>query len=211
MGVESYSAVLKMTHGTNHVTIVPSDDADAVMSEVEPRPQMSVMEGEVGTQYKVLCCALQSGRFTILDLTTKSTIFTATASAPSSPLHAIAYKADRHLLATGSAHGVISIYDTRALGVGKAPLVQCQRNGACVEDLAFVEGDSESGSRVSLAVATVDGLPFRLGLGIGGDAEPLSPYVMEELVGLDCDPVRVVRVRGNDMWIAGDDGVVRKY
>lgn len=196
MGVENWSPILKMASGTNTAQIrPPNDDAGA-----PARP--SFMDGEVGTQNKILCCALQSGRFTIIDLDTKMNAYTS--FTPSSPLHAIAYDAERHLIATGSGQGVITVYDTRALGAeNRGVLFRCQRNGACVEDLAFSE--PSSGVSPELVVGTVDGLPFRLAVDATG------PRVVEELVGFDCDPVRVVRAAVGNMWTASDDGLVRKF
>jgi len=184
MGVESYSPVLKISLG----------EAPVHANGVEATPETSVLEGEVGTEGKLLACALQSGRFALLDLSTKLPTFTSSPPSTSAALQSIAFNSEKGLLATGSAKGVISLYDVRKLEV---PLFKCKRNDASVEDLAF--------SGEELLVATVDGLPFRLGLGAEG------PKVVEELVGYDCDPIRVVRSVDGKVWTAGDDGVVRCY
>jgi len=65
-------------------------------------------------------------------------------------------------------------------------------------------------------VVTDDGLPFvarirridaKEGSGSSADVE-----VEAELIGGDCDAVRVVRTREDgEIWTAGDDGVVRVY
>lgn len=155
-----------------------------------------VSEAEVGTEGKQLVCALQSGQFTILDLGSKDTTFTSPSTSNSRPLHAIAYHPDKYHIATGSGDGIIKIYDTRSLEAG--PVHTVKRSGGCIEDLTFTDtGD--------LLVATFDGLPFRLN--IGAD----DPYVGEELAGVDCDPVRVIRALGDRVWTAGDDGLVRCY
>jgi len=65
-----------------------------------------------------------------------------------------------------------------------------------------------NGAQVGIAVAAEDGLPFVAGV------VPEGPEVLAELVGVDCDAVRCLKVRGEggkDIWTAGDDGVVRRY
>ena len=100
-------------------------------------------------------------------------------------------------LASGSRSGVVRVYDVRA-ELGK-PLYAWRRNGACVEDLVFLGNE--------LLVATEDGLPYRAALREGDGA-----HVVEELVGVDCDPVRGVRyTQDGAVWVGGDDGVLRKY
>lgn len=197
MGVESWSPILKMAVGTRPQALnsTPNGAAEPVIAE-----------GEVGTQDKLLCCALQSGRFTVIDLSSKSPVYTSPASS-SSALHSIALS--DYYLATGSANGVISLYDIRNLGSGTTDgeglVFRCKRNDATIEDLSFAGTSPSSTGIPDLVVATVDGLPFRLGYNGG------KPHVVEELVGNDCDPVRVVRVLGEKVWTAGDDGLVRCY
>lgn len=197
MGVESWSPILKMAFGAT---------PQALHSTANGTTELALAEGEVATQDKVLCCALQSGRFTLLDLGSKSPIYTSP-SASSPALHSITFS--ENYLATGSVNGLISLYDVRNLGSGTTEdaglLFRCKRNDATIEDLAFAEGSAESTGVPDLVVATVDGLPFRLGY--RGD----RPQVVEELAGNDCDPLRVVRVSGDKVWTAGDDGLVRCY
>ncbi|KAG9013354.1 hypothetical protein FRB93_000877 [Tulasnella sp. JGI-2019a] len=201
MGTEGWSPVLKMAVGANTTQIRPSSANNDTLDGISPA--QSFMDGEIGTQDKVLCCALQNGRFSILDLNTKMAVYNSASNVPSSPLHAIAYNSERYLIATGSGQGVVTIYDTRALGTDKGMLFRCQRNEACIEDLAFSE--QTSAPSPELVVGTVDGLPFRLAIDTTG------PRVVEELVGFDCDPVRVVRTAAGHTWVAGDDGLVRKF
>ncbi|KAG8931219.1 hypothetical protein FRC01_001669 [Tulasnella sp. 417] len=193
MGVESWSPILKMAYGAT---------PQALNLPTNGTTETALAEGEVGTQDKLLCCALQSGRFTLLDLGSKSPIYTSPAS--SSPaLHSIALS--DNYLATGASNGLISLYDIRNLGSGTTDceglLFRCKRNDATIEDLSFVGNSQASTGIPDIVVATVDGLPFRLGY----DGE--KPYVVEELAGNDCDPVRVVRVLGEKVWTAGDDGL----
>ncbi|KAF7982723.1 hypothetical protein HWV62_26584 [Athelia sp. TMB] len=158
-------------------------------------------EREVGTEGVIVFCALQDGGWEALDLALGTSLFR---SAPSpSPLTAIAYSATGRL-ATGSARGVVSVYPTAALT--STPTQIFARNAAEITDLAFAPA--------GLVVGTDDGLPFIAAFGAGGEEgeeEGVRVRVRAELVGSDCDAVRVVRVRGGEVWVAGDDGVVRVY
>ena len=84
-------------------------------------------------------------------------------------------------------------------------MISFTRLETVVEDLEFIYNDS----RVGLAVATADGLPYI------ASVIPEGPAVSVELVGVDCDPVRNITVRDSngrkDVWSASDDGVVRRY
>lgn len=159
------------------------------------------------TQSKIVYCALQDGSFELFDLGLKASVYRSSPNDSHSPLISIAYAHNRHLLATGSGRGVVTLYDTRALGTA---LTSFGRNESRVEDLEFLfgsdVGEGEDEEAVGLAVATADGLPYVVGV------LPEGPMVRAELVGADCDPVRCVRVReGGEVWIAGDDAVVRRY
>jgi len=56
-----------------------------------------------------------------------------------------------------------------------------------------------------IVVATDDGLPFIANVGVD------KLEVEAELIGGDCEGMRVVKSRENEVWSAGDDGVVRVY
>jgi proteasomal ATPase-associated factor 1 len=148
---------------------------------------------EVETDSKLLFCALQNGSFEAIDLGAKSSVHT---SPTGTALSAITYSAEHNLLATGSAKGVVAIFDTRSLS---APVASFMRSEAGIADLVLA-GDGQS-----LLISTDDGLPFVAHVGKEG------PRVVAELVGTDCDPVRTVRVIQRDVWSAADDGVVRSY
>jgi len=195
MGVERYSPILRIASGSSYqISNGTTTNAEQVTEEETG--------GEVGTSGKMLWCALQSGRFTVLDLGTKTLIFTS--SEGRVPISSIACSADKQLLATGSQNGVVAIYDTRTLGGAKQqPLHCCKRNGASIEDMTF--GPSQNGEEAEILIATSDGLPYRLMLGSEG------PRVGEELIGYDCDPVRAICCVGDSVWTAGDDGIVRRY
>ena len=154
------------------------------------------------TRSKVVFCGLQDGAFEIFDLGNKSSVHRSSHPSTFGALTAIGYSEDHHLLATGSAKGSVMMYDIRALAT---PLTSFERNDSGIEDLRFVNGESE----VGLAIATADGLPYIAGI------VPEGPMVRAELVGTDCDPVKSVRVRtGEDrreVWSAGNDAIVRRY
>ncbi|KAG8924494.1 hypothetical protein FRC02_010398 [Tulasnella sp. 418] len=209
MPVETFSPVLKISLGETTPDLPsPSPPEGATEASMDAHQAPSGLDPrEVGTNDKVVCCAMQNGRFTILDLRSKRTSFTSSNSPPSagklSALHSIAYAPSHQLIGTGSLDGVVTMYDTRSLSNG--PLYSFRRNGACIEDLAFISTSSPN-STAELVVATEDGLPYKVRVG------PENPEVVEEYVGNDCDAVRVVKVGADGaIWTAGDDGVVRRY
>ncbi|TBU42387.1 WD40 repeat-like protein [Dichomitus squalens] len=181
-------------------------DDQAVAADTDPR--------EVDTSDKVVFSALQDGSFELFDLRTKRAEFRSKVGPPGarSGLQALEYSPGQCLLATGSASGMVSLYDPRTLG--GEPVVVFRRNEAPIEDLAFVNlanapfsfgSPTTSTGDVGLAVATEDGLPYL------AEVRPSGPRVRAELVGTDCDAVRFVRAVGSDVWSAADDGVVRRY
>ncbi|EIW58621.1 WD40 repeat-like protein [Trametes versicolor FP-101664 SS1] len=166
---------------------------------------------EVETSDKVVFCGLQDGSFELFDLRTKFPVFRspAGASGARSALQALAYSPERSLLATGSAAGLTSVYDVRTLGEG--PVTTFRRNEAPIEDIVFVDPPAHASRDEStpplggLAIATEDGLPYVANI------QRSRADVRAELVGTDCDAVRLVRAAGRHVWTAADDGVVRRY
>jgi proteasomal ATPase-associated factor 1 len=151
---------------------------------------------EVDTADKLVFCALQDGSYEVFDLGSKLSVFQSTPASPGSgSLSAITYLPSRNLLATGSSKGIITVYSTLAL----SSLTSFTRNGASIESLAFTSAGT------GLAVATDDGLSFIAGIGLD------KPTTQAELIGGDCEGVRVVRSKEGEVWTAGDDGVVRVY
>lgn len=193
-----YTGVLSMSAGEMGATaFVKAKSPDG---EVQDLP-LAVDPREVDTQDKAVFCGLVDGSFELFDLGAKLSAFRST-DKDAGALHAIAYAAENNLLATGSGTGLVRIYDTRSLST---PLAAFQRNAASIEDVAFVP--SGDGTGVGLAIATEDGLPYVAHI------QPEGPSVRAELIGTDCDAIRRTRVRGGtgEIWLAGDDGVVRKY
>ncbi|KIJ98347.1 hypothetical protein K443DRAFT_680870 [Laccaria amethystina LaAM-08-1] len=149
------------------------------------------------TQSKVVFCGLQNGSYEQLDLGSKRSVYRSSVSS-SSPVTSIAYSDSCNLLATGSSTGLVTLYDIRSLDT---PLTSFSRTEGGVEDLDFTSTSEE----VGLAIATTDGLPYIASI------IPEGPGVAAELIGVDCDPVRNIRVRGGEIWSASDDGIVRRY
>ncbi|RPD64431.1 WD40 repeat-like protein [Lentinus tigrinus ALCF2SS1-7] len=219
--IPSGAQIRSFAAGTNHFIPVLAlstgerwKEADGATDDGQ-QPEANADPREVDTSDKVVFCALQDGSFELFDLRTKDGVYRSPAGRPGtrSALQTIAYSPEAGLLATGSASGLVSLYDVRTLGHG--PVVSFRRNEAPVEDLAFVKladapfslasSESAEASEVGVAVATEDGLPYV------AEVRPSGPRVRAELVGTDCDAVRLVRAVGRDVWTAADDGVVRRY
>jgi proteasomal ATPase-associated factor 1 len=154
------------------------------------------------TNSKVVFSGLENGSFELFDLGFKRSVHRSppASSSSSSSLTSIAYSQSTNLLATGSARGLVTLYDTRNLA---SLLASFSRLETVIEDIAFVQTGA-TGS-VGLAIATSDGLPYI------ASVLPEGPMVHAELIGADCDPVRNLKVRLNDVWSASDDGIVRRY
>ncbi|KAI9064068.1 WD40 repeat-like protein [Trametes sanguinea] len=210
-GTNHFVPVLAMSAGERWSAPETGLAADGAPEDVDPR--------EVETGDKVVFCALQDGSFELFDLRTKRAVFRPSVGLPGarSALQALAYSPTHHLLATGSASGLVSLYDVRTLG--DTATTAFRRNEAPIEDVSFVDlsaarfnlstpttAESEVATgALGLAIATEDGLPYV------AEILPDRPRVRTELVGTDCDAVRFVRVAGHDVWSAADDGVVRRY
>ena len=160
---------------------------------------------EVETNDKLVFCALANGSFEIFSLATKCSIYRS--SSGSWNLTAISYSPSYKLLSTGSSHGVINVYNATSLNDLSSPLVSWSRNAASIEDIAFSLSPSSSAA-AELAIATGDGLPY---IATISRDSALNVKVKVEIVGGDCEGVRIVRVGEEEVWTAGDDGVVRAY
>ncbi|KAF9555201.1 WD40 repeat-like protein [Agrocybe pediades] len=195
--IYAQSAISSMSLGDR--LIAPPDGEESI-----PPPATDSREiPETGN--KVVFCGLQSGKFEMLDLGFKKSVYTSAAGSTGA-LNTIAYSQPMNLLATGSSKGLVTVYDTRFLDT---PLTSFKRLDTSIEGLAFIRRAGDQESVVELAVATSDGLPYI------ASVVPEGPMVDAELVGVDCDPVRNVTVREEngrfDVWSASDDGIVRRY
>lgn len=199
----SRSPVLSMAVGDRVGVAAPMNGSGA-MAVDDHRPQI-----QPETENQLALCGLQNGTVEIFDLRTRSSIDHSSTSSGGGGLSAIAYSPTQNLFVTGSTKGIVAIYDIRGLtSAGPRPLGRFKRNSAGVEDIAFVTlNDSGEGSTgtIGLAIATTDGLPYIAGL------QGEDPRVAAELVGVDCDSVRGVRVGNGSVWCASDDSIVRRY
>ncbi|PPQ99585.1 hypothetical protein CVT24_005164 [Panaeolus cyanescens] len=180
----------------------PPDGEDNTPSATETRDPREIPE----VKDKILICGLKNGRLEILDLGLRKSVYLSPAPKVESPLNTVIYDSVHHILSTGSDKGLVSVYDSRSLDT---PLTSFSRLEAGVNDLAFVDG-KEGESRVYIAVASGDGLPFV------ASVVPEGPMVAAELVGVDCDAVRHIRARRTvegrtEIWTASDDCVIRRY
>lgn len=181
---------------TTQFEITPNPDGEAPSSPsiVESHPK------EIETSDKVVFCALSDGSLEAFDLGTKHSVHRTVVGTQS--LNTVSYSPLHHLVATGSIDGIVTVFDTRSFS---APVTSFSRNSACIEDLAFIS-QSDKEDEVGVVVATEDGLPYVISI------RPEGPAVLSELIGSDCDAVRVVRIgSGGEIWTAGDDGIVRRY
>ncbi|PFH45833.1 hypothetical protein AMATHDRAFT_71058 [Amanita thiersii Skay4041] len=184
-------------------------------------------------------CGLQNGTFEVFDTRSPlTTIYRSTArKTHTSGLTAITYGRHLHQLVTGSATGIVTVYDLRALD---KPLACFRRHafsptttssgGAGIESLEFLSDEfvleveiQPSGEAIDkppvsrVVVGPADGLPYVANVDARGET---GVVVDEELAGVDCDPVRVVKTREMggkmggmawDVWLACGDAVVRRY
>lgn len=184
---ETGNTVLGQPHpdGEDH----PAVSASQASTSIDPR--------EVETTGKLVFAALQNGSFEAFDLGTKNSVYKYEVGKRA--LNAISYSVTHDLVVTGSTDGVVTVFDTRQLST---PLTSFARNGASIEGLGIRGHTAEA----EVVIVTEDGLPYVAGV------RPDGPQVHTELIGSDCDAVRVVRVAGSGgVWTAGDDGVVRRY
>ncbi|KAJ3508057.1 hypothetical protein NMY22_g16734 [Coprinellus aureogranulatus] len=200
--------------GTVKLWDVPSGDAISTMETTAPVLCMSMGQRESPdatsnassderevpeVQSNVVFAGLQDGTFELFDLSTKKSTYHSQPPPQSQRLTSIAYSPQHHALATGSNTGAIVVYDVRSLDT---PVTSFVRQDGEILDLAAFSG----GESLRLAVATSDGLPYVARVGSDGSVQA------DELIGVDCDPVRNVRVLGgNDIWLSSDDSVVRRY
>jgi proteasomal ATPase-associated factor 1 len=210
MGATGYSAANAMVLGA--APFPPSSEP------LETDSNESNLANEVGTSAKLAFLALQSGAVEGLDITSESSTPLFHHNPGSGPLVAVAYDAGSHLLATGSTSGIVTLYDIRSirpssLGSNPNPVSLCafQRNTAAIVGLGFLSSTESQNSSSTLdpklAVATSDGLPYIANI------RPDGPGVASELVaGGDCEPNRVFAVDSTgNVWIGGEEGVVRVY
>ncbi|QRW02731.1 hypothetical protein RhiLY_01730 [Ceratobasidium sp. AG-Ba] len=188
--------------------ISPSSDGKhlGMIRSLGDVPINSISASSSGT---IVAMALQSGCFELVDLNTKTTIYTSSTS--KGALEAIALytlsEADsRYFVVTGSRNGTISFYvcAIRDGGVDIKDLGSCIRNGAGVSDIKLVQSKNLYPTAL---VTTTDGLPYHLQRSDSGEFQVLAEYAG----GADCSPIRTIVESGGKVWMAGDDGVIWMY
>lgn len=171
----------------------------------------------------IIYAALHNGSFNVFDTRASRLVYASPAIRRAPALLSIANDPSSQLLATGTASGVVEMYDTRQLpslsSSSSLPsfnsLYSFKRSDSSIDDLLFINLSMTS---PSLLIATGDGFPFRVSV----SPDSGSPQVVEEYAAHADEGVRVVRTRlkyditenhrgGLDIWTAGDDGLARKY
>lgn len=196
--------VLCTSIGTRNLT--PPDGEDMPMEERDERETDEVAD-------TITYAGLQNGIFEVFDWRSRSSTHKSSPSLSSSAaaaINALSYLPSQYLLATGASDGIVTLYDVRSLA---SPLTLFRRNEAGITDLEFApcqNQEEEEGYNVGLAISTTDGLPYIASI------IPEGPGVQAELIGVDCDPVRNIRVRARsskvvEVWTASDDAIVRRY
>ncbi|KZV65401.1 WD40 repeat-like protein [Peniophora sp. CONT] len=110
------------------------------------------------------------------------------------PLASIATCDDGALL-LGGGRGVVGVYDPRA---GQMRARWTRGGAAPVEAVAALPGGHA-------LLGGEDGLPYMASL------DDNIPRLEAELVFGDVEGVRCARVKGDEIWLAGDGGVIRRY
>lgn len=170
----------------------------------------------------VIHAALQNGTFNIFDARASRLVYASPPAAParrdSPSLLSIASDPLSHTFATGSAGGIVNVYDSRQLPTSSLAsnpqftipaLSSFKRSDSSIDDLSFVHpSDSGTASNTpKLLVATGDGFPFQVSLTAGE-----RPIVVEEYAAHADEGVRSIRISARgDVWTAGDDGLARRY
>lgn len=199
IGSNRWSPIYSISLGTKGTAVfeTPNPDGEPPSPPASPEPNSN----EVETGDKVVFCALGDGSLEAFDLGTRLSVYRNKVGVRA--LNTVSYSSEHNLVATGSVDGVVTVFDTRSIA---APVTSFKRNDSSIEDLVFTSPSGDDDAGVGVVIASEDGLPYVASI------RPEGPAVLSELVGSDCDAIRVVRVSsGGVIWTAGDDGVVRRY
>ncbi|ETW75123.1 hypothetical protein HETIRDRAFT_455811 [Heterobasidion irregulare TC 32-1] len=142
--------------------------------------------------------ALSTGGVEAFDVRARTSAARAEVQGSTSAATAIAVQGGA--MAVGSSDGVVRLWDLRALD---APRAVWKRGGAGVSGVAFLDNNEDGEEAV--VVSSEDGLPYAAAV------RDREVRVRAELVFGDVEAVRCVRVEGDEVWMSGDGGVVRKY
>jgi len=189
-----YSISLGIKGTATFGTPNPDGEPPSPPTPIEPN------QNEVETGDKVVFCALSDGSLEAFDLGTKLSVHKNKVGVRA--LTTVSYSPEHSLVATGSINGVVTVFDTRSLA---APVTSFVRGDSSIEDIVFTSSGVEDAG-VGVVIGTEDGLSYV------ASVRPEGPAVLSELVGTDCDAIRVVRVSSDGaIWSAGDDGIIRRY
>ena len=154
--------------------------------------------GSASDSHALVYAALSTGGVEAFDVRARASVARAEVQGSVSAATAIAVQGGA--MAVGSSDGVVRLWDLRALD---APRAAWKRGGAGVSGVAFL--DSKEGGEEAVVVGSEDGLPYVTAV------HDREARVRAELVFGDVEAVRCVRVEGDEVWMSGDGGVIRKY
>lgn len=201
-------------------------DSGAASIHAAQATEPPIAEREVvgDTRDKLVFAGLSksAGLISVFDLRSRGAIFSAISHVPQSAdvtpslrggaIHAIAYDADKHLLASGSSKGVVAIKDIRMLSSDPSsdhstPRL-LMRNQAGINDIKFAQSATAEG--IDLVLAGASGLPCRLHLPSSADE---SASVVEEYAGWEAVPISSISVGSGtgNVWLAGGEAGLRRY
>ncbi|KAI0316387.1 WD40-repeat-containing domain protein [Amylostereum chailletii] len=147
-----------------------------------------------GEDRNTVWTALADGSAQAFDVRARDSVATVEAAVTGSKsLNSAACDANGQRLVLGGSDGIVSEVDLRTISLR----ARWRRSGASVEALAIL-ADGRT------LVAGEDGLPY-----VVKSVDDVE--VVEELVFGDVEATRCVRVRGDEAWISGDGGAVRRY
>jgi len=167
---------------------------------------------------KFACCGHSDGEVSILSLSSSDDDLTSTLTTlktgSTTSIESIAYESEKRFVAVGARNGIVTIFQlppsplSQLSQVQFDPVVKWKRTeGSSINSLKWSKGGE------SLLVASSDGLPYRVSIGMRDDGE-WDVRVKEEFVGLDCDASTEIEEDSEGrVWTSGGngDGSIRVY
>jgi proteasomal ATPase-associated factor 1 len=180
------------------------------------------LEGEIPTDTadKIVFAGLSSGSglLSAFDLASKKPIFPSFSHIPTSTsvttnrqggaIYALAYQPDDHLLASGSAKGIVVVRDTRMISNEKNQALHVfSRSEASINDLTFLK--TQRGPE--LVVAPASGMPYRASLPMSDSYGDVR--IVEEFAGWEAVAINSIAVGNGEgnIWVGGSDAGLRRY
>ncbi|KAF8600491.1 WD40 repeat-like protein [Ceratobasidium sp. AG-I] len=219
-------AVSAALDGTLRIWSIHPSSSAAQLGMVRSTGDVSILSLSTASSGSLTLAALglQSGHFDLVDIDTKSTVFTSANEGFAYTRHGALDAISLHslqegewLLATGSRSGWLAVYTctTKDGSFTVTSLGNSVRNGAGIADLEFVPSSTEN-KYPDILVATTDGLPYQLRLAQPPSSSSPTPELevaAEFAGGPDCSLVRAIvgNAETRTAWLAGDDGVIWVY